>query len=159
MHEYKGYRRKFDAYMSVEAAFLVPAATFIIALIIYLSFFMYGKCILSQDVYLLGFRASVFYEKRGYSGAGAYVSDHISSQTSGRYFAAKGPQISASDHGDTVKVEGKLSSKTGPARGFYKFLPQAIEGISGSSAKIRNTPKSLRRVCRIKDLATKISAK
>ncbi len=139
--------------MSVEAAFLVPAATFIIALIIYLSFFMYGKCILSQDVYILGFRACTFYEKRGYGGPEEYVLSHAPAQTSGRYFAAEGPSISASGKGDAVKTEGKLNSKTGPAAGFYKNLSGRMSASAAGSAKKRDMAKSLRRARRIKDLA------
>ena len=41
--------RAADAYMTVEASFVVPMAVCLIVLVIYLSFYMYNKCLLAQD--------------------------------------------------------------------------------------------------------------
>ncbi len=82
--------------MTVEAALVIPAAIFGIVLIIYMAFMVYGRCILSQDVYLLGFRASLLYEKQGYSSPAGYVTDHADEKTGSRYFGSTKPQISAS---------------------------------------------------------------
>ena len=94
--------------MTVEAAFIVPASTFMIALIIYFTFFLYGKCILTQDLYILGFRAAAFYEQRGYANPGDYVADKKGEVTGGRYFAAEELNITSSSSGDIVKTEGQL---------------------------------------------------
>ena len=45
--------------MTLEASFIVPMIICVFALLIYFSYYLYGRCILSQDAYILAFRASV----------------------------------------------------------------------------------------------------
>ena len=45
----KQHVRELDAYMTVEASFVIPMALCLIVLTIYLSFYMYNKCVLTQD--------------------------------------------------------------------------------------------------------------
>lgn len=40
-----------DAYFTIEAAFLIPIVLCLFAFIIYLAFFMYDRCLLTQDSY------------------------------------------------------------------------------------------------------------
>ncbi len=147
--------RKFDAYMTVEASFIVPAATFIIILIIYLSFYMYGKCILFQDVYVLGFRGAVFYEERGYDTPEQYISERAGEQIKGRYFAASAPEISSSSKKDTVTVTGSLRAKSGPSTGYFKALPATLSTSTKCSVKSHDMPGKLRKIKWIKDKIVK----
>lgn len=43
----------------MEASMIIPLVIFLIAFLFYLSFFLYNRCVLSQDAYILAFRGSV----------------------------------------------------------------------------------------------------
>lgn len=53
-------RKKCKGYMTVEASFIVPIVLIILVLIVKSSFFLYDRCVMSQDGYLLAFRGSSF---------------------------------------------------------------------------------------------------
>ncbi|MDR0220288.1 MAG: hypothetical protein LBI54_02660 [Lachnospiraceae bacterium] len=56
-----------DAYMSIEAALIVPLVIGIYFLLIFTAFFLFNKCTLAQDTYIKCYRASVFtYWEEGY---------------------------------------------------------------------------------------------
>ncbi len=150
-------RREFDAYMTVEAAFVIPIATFIMAVIIYFSFYMYGRCILAQDVYVLGFRASIFYEQRGYQSPADYVNDKAYLQTANRYFASGEPQINGGQSGKNVTVSGNIKTLSGPGAAYFQGLPARLTYEAQGSARIYDMPGSLRKIRRIKDIAVKIT--
>ena len=60
--------REAEAYFTVEAALLVPVALCIFVMIIYLSFYLYDRCVMAQDCYVLSYRQSI--EKGGADRAG-----------------------------------------------------------------------------------------
>ena len=150
---------RLDAYMTVEAAVIIPMATFMIALIIYLAFFKYGKCILSQDAYLLGLRASLFYESQGYGSASEYISDKKDEQISGKYFGSKVDSINADESGKTIYVEGELTTTRGSMGGFFNSIPTAFNAQIHENIKKHDSPGSLRTLKRIEDLAKNIVEK
>ena len=45
--------------MTVEASFIVPMVICVFALIIYCTNYVYARCVLAQDSYILAFRASM----------------------------------------------------------------------------------------------------
>ena len=57
-----------DAYFTVEAALIIPIVLCIFVMIIYLSFYLYDRCVMSQDWYVLSYRQSI--EKGGADRAG-----------------------------------------------------------------------------------------
>ncbi len=52
-------KRKIGGYFTVEAAFVMPVVICVLALLCYLGFFMYNRCTLLQNAYVLGLRGSV----------------------------------------------------------------------------------------------------
>ena len=140
--------------MTVEAALVIPAAIFGIVLIIYMSFMVYGRCILSQDVYLLGFRASLLYKKQGYVSPEAYVQDHADEKTGSRYFGSSKPQISAFSRGKEIKVEGTISTNNRALKGYFSKIPDIWKSEAAAGVKIITPAKTLRRMKRAKDLVT-----
>lgn len=62
MHKiyFKIFNRNLKAYFTVEAAFLMPMILCIYLLIIMAAIFLYDRCVISQDDYLLAFRGSRF---------------------------------------------------------------------------------------------------
>lgn len=141
-----------DAYMTLEAALVIPAAVFGMVLIIYMSFFVYGRCILSQDVYILGFRSSIFYEKNGYNSPVSYITDHKEEQIKGRYFGSRETTISSYLNGKTIIVEGKTQTNHNALHGYFSGIPNIWESESGARIKMRNNAKTLRRIKRTKDI-------
>ena len=43
----------------MEASLLIPFILFLFALLFYLTFFLYNRCIVSQDAYIIAFRGSI----------------------------------------------------------------------------------------------------
>ena len=139
--------------MTVEAALVIPAAIFGMVLIIYMSFLVYGRCILSQDVYLLGFRASLLYEKQGYSNPAEYVNDHADEKTGSRYFGSNKPRISASISGNDLRVEGSITTNHRALFGYFSQIPDIWKSEAAAGVKIIKPANTLRKMKRTKDIA------
>ncbi len=150
---------KVSAYLSVEAAVLVPCATFAIVLIIYFAFFVYARCILSQDVYLLGFRSMLFYESQGYGSPDEYVNDKADIQTGNRYFMSAKPTITASGNKKKITVEGETSINPRALFGYFNGIPDVFKSNALGSVKKHDPPKYLRRLKRIQDVAENLHRK
>ena len=56
-------KEAWPAYMTVEASFLVSFTVILFAVVIYLAFYQYDRCVLAQDLYLLCFRESLLREE------------------------------------------------------------------------------------------------
>ena len=50
--------RKAGGYLTVEASLMIPLAVFLTGLIFYMTFYLYNRCVASQDAYMLAFRGS-----------------------------------------------------------------------------------------------------
>ena len=145
-----------EAYMTVEASFIVPITTMIIALIIYLSFFQYGKCLLSQDVYILGFRAATYGKSQGYDNPVNYVADKSDGQIEEKYFASRDLHIEAHMSGKKVVTEGSLSTRHEALGNSFGDISELFYTEARGTSLIKNTPKLMRRGKRITDLAKNI---
>ncbi len=146
-------KREIPAYMTVEASFIVPAATLIMAFIIYLSFYMYGRCILSQDIYLLGFRANAYYESQGYGSASEYIEDKKSTQFGNKYFGSSIPETSASASKDKVVLEGKITTNHRALGKYFKKIEKKWEFTQKAGIKKTDPKRKLRKLKRIKDMS------
>lgn len=52
--------KKWNGYMTVEAAFIMPVVLFLYLIFILCGFYLYNRCVISQDGYLLAFRSVRF---------------------------------------------------------------------------------------------------
>lgn len=52
--------KKWNGYLTVEASFVMPIVLFLYMLVILCGFYLYNRCVISQDNYLLAFRGSRF---------------------------------------------------------------------------------------------------
>ncbi len=139
--------------MSVEGAFIVPAATFIMAVIIYMAFFAYGECLISQDVYILGFRSMLFGKTQGYSSAGDYVSSKAPEQIGRRYFGAENVEISAKEEKGKIRVEGSFTTGHRIISGYFENIPAASRSGAVAVVRKRDTYRKIRRAKRVKDIS------
>ncbi|WP_035765692.1 hypothetical protein [Butyrivibrio sp. NC2002] len=149
----RSLKTQIPAYMSVEASFVVPTAILIIAFIIYLAFFMYARCILSQDLYLIGFRASAYYEDQGYNSAADYAEDRKTAQFKNKYFGSSIPETKVTTKGRDIFIEGKITTGHRALGSYFKKLEDKWEFTQ--KARIRDTDprEKLRKLKRLKDIA------
>ena len=64
--------KKLNAYMTVEAAYIMPLVLALHLLVLVSGFYVYDRCVVSQDLYLLAFRGSRFTECGNHYGAVVY---------------------------------------------------------------------------------------
>ena len=85
-------KEAWPAYMTVEASFLVSFTVILFAVVIYLAFYQYDRCVLAQDLYLLCFRESLLREEENRTagqeelaqrqfGTKYFLTDRISTKT------------------------------------------------------------------------------
>lgn len=140
--------------MTLEAALVVPMALCAIVLIIYFSFYLYGRCQLTQDAYIMAFRATV---RDNAEGPVEYVAQRAPDILGKKYFGNNRPHISAAQRGKTVIVTGK-SQAHHSAMGRYFLKPEAGWDYSVSmEATKRELPKHIRTMKRLRDLGKEIS--
>lgn len=138
--------------MTLEASLVIPTAIFGIVLIIYMAFLVYGKCILSQDVYILGFRASFLYERQGYASAADYVNDNIDEKIWRKYLGNSKPQIKTTSGGNDIRVEGSITTNHKALRGAFSKIPKIWKSEAVAKAKVIKPANTMRKMKRAKDL-------
>lgn len=52
--------KKWNGYLTVEAAFIMPVILLLYLILIVCGFYLYNRCVISQDSYLVAFRGSRF---------------------------------------------------------------------------------------------------
>lgn len=126
-----------DGYFTVEAACIVPMTIVIIAMFIYLAFFMYDRCALDQDSYVLSYRESV---RRGGE------STDTRSVLGQKYFMVRGFSAGFSGGSDiSFEGEAKLATMSGRGNSVIRF---------GQKARKSDPPKSFRRFRRSAEIVT-----
>ena len=70
--ENKKKKYTFKGYLTVEASFIVPFILFLYIFLVFTAFFLYSKCLLWQDYYLLSFRGSTLTDWSAGYGETAY---------------------------------------------------------------------------------------
>ncbi len=102
------FKRKVNGYLTVEASMIMPLVIFLMALLIYLTFFLYNRCVLSQDAYILAFRGSIS-DKEGESEILEYLEESAGIQFGNKYVGMKDlhKSITISNKSVTVRIQGK----------------------------------------------------
>ncbi|TCL54285.1 hypothetical protein EDD76_12155 [Kineothrix alysoides] len=90
---------------------LIPTIILLIALLIYLSFFLYNRCILSQDAYLLAFRGSIR-KQEDESAVRGYIEQLGKEQFGNKYIGMRQLEksLEISDKKVVVKLKGKTAN-------------------------------------------------
>lgn len=146
--------RRFKGYMTLEASLIVPMVICVLCLLIYFAEYMYGRCIISQDSYMLAFRASVECSRQKIS-ASEYVAGNMRNQAGKKYFGSSAPSFIGEQSGKEIKVTGTSNIKHS-AMGGYFLKPKSGWGLEASfTAKQRDYSKRLRLIKRLKDIGKK----
>ena len=142
--------------MTLEATFIVPMIICVFALLIYFTYYLYGRCILSQDSYILAFRASVAdTEVYGDDPAG-YVDSKVPVVAGKKYFGSSFPRFETSVDGKTIRVHGRSEAKHS-AMGRYFLKPRdGWEYEAAGRAKRFEYVKHIRRLTRLRDIGKEI---
>ncbi len=132
-------------YMSIEAAFIIPWVIFLFVFLIYISFYLYDKCVLFQDAYTVCFRGSIQKEENS---ALNYIQEHIEEQFGRKYFGVGKVEKSVRQSGKEVYVYGECHVKMP----FSHFLVLANKDgwhiQTNAKAEIINPTKVIRK-CRM----------
>ncbi len=136
--------RQAEAYMTLEASFLVTWVVFLMIFLIYLSFYLYDRCVLFQDAYAICFRGSIQKEIE----ASDYIHSHIDKQFGKKYFGVGNVNTRVEQSGTEVKVYAECDVKVS----VHSFLTLAERSEwamkTEARAQIINPVKIIRK-CRM----------
>ncbi len=138
--------RKVSGYMTVEASFVVPLVICVFAFLIYLANFMYARCIVNQDCYILAFRASREAEPAKYV-------EEKSSRFGKKYFGSERPVFKVIEDKKTVTVKAVTRTSHKAAGILFPGLKREWKIKASQSAKKRDTPGHIRTIKRAIDLS------
>jgi hypothetical protein len=142
--------------MTLEASFIIPMVICVFALLIYFSLYLYGRCMLSQDSYILAFRASVADERNGGDDPAGYVNNKASLVAGRKYFGSSFPRFETGVSGKEIRVHGYASARHS-AMGRYFLKPQSgWEYEAAGKAKRFEYVKHIRRATRVRDIGQEI---
>lgn len=137
--------------MTVEASFIVPMVLCVLVLTIYFTNYVYARCVLAQDSYILAFRASM----SDNGDASSIVQEKGQIVAGKKYFGNTTPTFEGKSVGKEITVTGKTSTKHA-AMGNYFLKPKEGWGLeTTATAKKRRYEDHIRTVKRVKDIATK----
>lgn len=149
------FNKKVSAYYTVEASFVIPMAIGTIVFILYAAFYLYGRCILSQDCYILSFRASKVTEEMNMSEE-QFVSKRQSEQFGNRYFGNNRPDIKTVKEGKNITVTATNSSRHRAMAGYF-IMPGSKWGYTAKGkARESDPPHNMRLAKRMVDICREI---
>ncbi len=141
-----GMRKTVKGYMTVEASFLVTWTIFIFIFLIYLSFYVYDKCVLFQDAYAVCFRGSI---QKDESQVVPYINSHIQEQFGRKYFGVGEVRGNVNVNGATTSVVGECQVKA-PFHYIFTLSREPGWNIKTEArAQIANPAKMIRSCRRI----------
>ena len=148
-----GVGRLGKAYFTVEMSLVFPVVLLIMVLLIHFAYFLYGRCLLSQDTYLLAFRASIVDEDKLGTDRVSYVQEIADAQFGGKYLGNHRPRAEAEVNGEEVCVESE-SEATHRTMSGSSLMPQGSWTYrTGARAEIIDPAARIRRIDRIADVA------
>ncbi|MBQ3796407.1 MAG: pilus assembly protein [Butyrivibrio sp.] len=147
--------RRFKGYMTVEAAVVIPVVIFVFASLIYFSSYLYTKCVLSQDCYVLAFRASNNNDEKYDSDMGGYVMNKSAKVAGGKYYGSSAPAFRAVVNGKKIEVWGSTIVRHAAIGRAFKKLGGGWEIEMHQIATKRDYAGHIRTVKRIKDIGLK----
>ena len=141
--------------MTLEAAFVVPTVIFVFAALIYFSFFLYTRCVLAQDCYILAFRAASATDSAFKDDPGGYVMNKSSKVAGDKYYGSNKPFFRAIVRGKEIEVSGKTEVRHSVVNNAFRNLGSGWELDMSQKAKKRECVKHIRTIKRVKDIGLK----
>ena len=140
--------------MTVEASMIFPVVIFVMVFLIYVTFMLYGRCILLQDTYILAFRAS---RAQNMEDPDAFVRQQKDAQFGRKYFGNDPSGVQAWKSGDDIYVSIKIRTRHN-AMSRYEMMPGGIwESKAELKAEVTDAPARIRHMERVSDLVKQVS--
>ncbi len=136
------------AYMTVEASLLMPMVLCLFVILIYVSFYLYDRCVFQQDAYILCLRESIQKDEGAPSVDAKRLQSGAASQFGNKYFAVSSLKTDAYAEGNCCVFEG--TARILPTSfGSYFLMPKDIWSANFHAEKRKTDPawsiRSLRR--------------
>ena len=141
--------------MTVEAAFVVPTVIFVFAALIYFSNYLYTRCVLAQDCYILAFRAASCTDSAYGDNPGGYVMNRCSKVAGKKYYGSNNPCFRAIVRGKEIEVSANTVVRHSVVSNVFGPLRSGWELDVTQKAKKREYAKHIRTIKRIKDIGLK----
>ncbi len=136
---------------------MVPMVLCAFAMIIYFTNFLYVRCILSQDCYVLAFRSVSGVNDNMPEDPGGYVMAKSGIVAGKKYFGCGSPFFRAVCSGKTIEVSGHTEVNHAMTGCFSGLRDNGWDIDVSQKARKREYAKHIRTVKRLKDLGTKES--
>ena len=141
--------------MTVEAAFVVPVVIFVFAALIYFTNYLYTRCVLAQDSYVLAFRAASNTNEAYGNDPGGYVMNKSAVVAEKKYYGSNKPFFSAIVRGKEVEVLGKTTVRHSAINNVFRSLRSGWDLDVSQKAKRRDYTEHIRTIKRVKDIGFK----
>lgn len=150
----QNWRRTLPGYMTVEASLILPMVLCVYTVLIYTGYFLYNRCLATQDAYILCYRESIHKDESLWSYPdGSVVREEEADQVSSKYLALKSRSTEVSTERSIIRYSGE-GSVTPVLFGGSTIMPQDIWTFRyGMSARHTDPPLNIRKVRRVYDLA------
>lgn len=136
------------AYLTVEAAFIVPMVLCLFVILIYCSFYLYDRCVFQQDAYILCLRESIRKDEGAPTVDTARLESGAERQFGTKYFAVSRLETSAAAEGKQCVFEGTAQILP-TSFGSDVLMPKNIWSANFRAEKRKTDPawsiRSLRR--------------
>lgn len=146
----RGRHAHHDAYMTVEASLIMPMVLCIYVVLIYAGFYLYNRCVATQDAYVLCFRESIHKDENLWSYPdGSVARSEEADQVGDKYIAVKSTSSNVSTDGAIIRYSGD-GNVAPPVFGGSVIMPQGIWTYEfGMSARHTDPPLNIRKARRI----------
>lgn len=140
--------------MTVEASLIMPTVLCVMTLLIYTGFYLYNRCVATQDAYVLCFRESLHKDESLWNYPdGSIVREQEQDQVNDKYLAVKSCSTEVSTDGTIIRYSGE-GDVAPPLFGGNQIMPQGIWTFRyGMSARHTDPPLNIRKARRVYDLA------
>ncbi len=142
--------------MTLEASLIIPMVICVFVLLIYFSYYLYGRCVLSQDTYVLAFRATRAESDKKGKGMASYVSSKADEQLGSKYFGSTRPQVKSSVSGKNITVKGSAQVRHSAMPGYFLMQRKGWSYKAAGKARKREYALHIRRFTRTKDIGQEI---
>ena len=97
--------------MTLEATLVMPIVLAVFVLLIYSAYYLYGRCVLSQDSYILAFRATRAAAAGHRGDMSSFVNSRAEDKAGKKYFGSTRPQFTPKVTGKKIRVSGRAEVK------------------------------------------------
>ncbi|MCH4192526.1 MAG: pilus assembly protein [Butyrivibrio sp.] len=149
-------KKKWKAYFTVEASMVIPVVIFVLAFLIYVTFMLYGKCIVLQDAYILAFRAS---RAQDMEDPDAFVRQQKQMQFGRKYFGNDPGKVQAWKDGDDIYVSIKINTRHNAIHWPEIIEKRLWENEVRMKAEAIDAPARIRHARRVTDLIRQAAGK